>query len=447
MTMRLRFLAWRDLAAHYGTVFKAAWGQRKAMALPTLRPDEAEFQAAALALQVKPVSPLGRGLAWILMAMVAIAVAWSILGKLDIIVSAAGRIISTDRTKLISSPELGVVRAIRVREGQVVRAGDPLIELDTRQSDAERDRAGIDASASLLQAARARALLQALNAASAPRLGALPEVSPDARADAQRQLDDQWRDYVARRDRLQRELERIDANLSIAAQRARDFEVLAREGDIALHVWTEKEQARLDLDGQARATRAQIDALLAEARKAAQEELTESTRRLQAARQEGLRAQVRSELLVLRAPVDGTVQQLNVHTLGAAVPAAQGLMEIVPAQGPLELELQLENRDVGFVRLGQRAAVKVDAFPYTKYGTVEAEVVRVSRDAIRDEKRGWLYSVHVRLEKPTILIDEGPKALEPGMTAIVDIRTGERRVIEYVLSPLVEHVKESARER
>jgi hemolysin D len=209
----------------------------------------------------------------------------------------------------------------------------------------------------------------------------------------------------------------------------------------------EKEQARLDLEGQIADLRHQKTALTAELRKSAQDQRTEATRLAAAAQQEVRKGRVRGDLLKLTAPVDGTVQQLAVHTVGGVVSPAQPLMQIVPKQTRVEMEAFIENRDVGFVKEGQTAQVKIDAFEYTKYGTLEATIAHVSRDAIQDEKRGPIYAVRLVLTRPVLLVQGQAQPITAGMSGSVEIKTGSRRLIEYVLSPLVQHVRESLHER
>ena len=177
------------------------------------------------------------------------------------------------------------------------------------------------------------------------------------------------------------------------------------------------------------------------------DQIAEARRIASASAQEARRAASTSRLLTLRAPVDGTVQQLAVHTLGGVVPAAQPIMQIVPSQGPLEVEAFIENKDKGFVRPGQSAAVKVDTFEYTKYGTLPGKVTHVSQDAIPDEKRGLIYAVKVLLDETTLDVQGVPTPITPGMAVSVEIKTGDRRVIEYVMSPLIRHTREAMRER
>jgi hemolysin D len=442
-----RARAWRSLWRRYGEVFSHAWSQRDALAQPDLKEHEAEFLPAALALQARPVSPAGRWVARILMLLVAATLAWSILGQIDIIVDAQGRVIPSSRTKSIAAMEVGVVRAIDVEEGQAVKAGQQLLELDARASESDREKAIGDQQSAVLQIARSRALVQAINNDTPPHLAELPGLPASMRLDAERHLDGQWRDYVAKRDRLEQDIARYAEALPLAAQRARDYAALARDHDVSEHAWTEKEQARIDLEGQLREARAEQASLKAEMRKSAQDALDEAQKLNGDAAEDARRAGIHSELLTLRSPIDGTVQQLDVHTVGSAVPVAQPLMQIVPKDGPVEVEAMLENRDIGFVHEGQVAEVKLDAFSYTKYGTLAGRVVHVSRDAIKDEKRGWLYSVKIALDNPALDVDGQSVRISPGMTVAADIRTGQRRVIEYVLSPLMEHTKESLRER
>ena len=447
MSFRYQLEAWREFGQRYRDTWQHFWQRRHEMTLPRFETHEAEFLPDALSLQAMPVSPVGRWVGRVLMVLVGVLFLWSALGEIDIIVNAQGRIIPSERTKTIAAVEVASVRALHVREGQAVKAGDLLIELDARASDAEHDKAQGDRETALLAAARSRALLAAIDGGRSPSLLLVHEVSPSRRREAERHLADQWQDFSARRERLDSEIRRYGQALLLATQRARDYAELAKSNDVSQHAWLEREQQRIDLEGQLNEARHQKAMLVAETRKVAQDALNEALRVMTAAGQDAKRAAVHGELLKLTSPVAGTVQQLTAHTIGAAVPAAQSLMQIVPQQSAVEIEALLENKDVGFVREGQSAAVKVDAFEYTKYGTVPAKVTHVSRDAVQDEKRGLVYSVKVVLDQSTMHVDGKEVPLTPGMTTHVDIKTGTRRIIEYFLSPLIQHGRESLRER
>lgn len=439
--------AYVGLLRHYRKIFQHYWRKRKEMDGGIFNEDEAEFLPAALSLQEKPVSPTSRLTAKILILLVAVLIAWSILGRMDIIVNATGEIIPSGRTKTIASIDVASVKALHVVEGQRVQKGEVLIELDTSAPDAERDKALTSVMEATLQAARSRAMITAVDSRKRPILTPIAGVPSKKMHEAQRHLDGQFQDFMAKLQRFDGAISHYAQALPLATQRAADYKDLAKEHDVSLHAYLEKEQARIDLHGQLVEAKDQRTALIAETRRVAFDALAEGEKIVGAARQDALRAGSHSNLLKLVAPVEGTVQQLTVHTIGGVVPAAQPLMLIVPQENHLEVEAFLENKDVGFVEDGQIAAVKVDAFEYTKYGTVPAKVVHVSRDAIKDEKKGLIYSIRVALDASIIPVNSQEMALSPGMSVRVEVKTGSRRVIEYVLSPLLQHKRESFNER
>ncbi|MCP5199488.1 MAG: HlyD family type I secretion periplasmic adaptor subunit [Gammaproteobacteria bacterium] len=176
-------------------------------------------------------------------------------------------------------------------------------------------------------------------------------------------------------------------------------------------------------------------------------ELADVESRLESYAEEIAKAERRVALQRLTAPVAGTVQQLAVHTVGGVVTEAQPVMLIVPDDAPIEVEAMVENKDIGFVREGQEAAVKVETFNFTKYGYLTGRVRKVSRDAVADPEHGLHYLAHVALDSTTMRIDGHAVALEPGMAVSVEVKMGKRRVIEFLLSPLLRYRQESWRER
>lgn len=149
----------------------------------------------------------------------------------------------------------------------------------------------------------------------------------------------------------------------------------------------------------------------------------------------------------LTASDDGVIQQIQVHTLGGVVKPADPLMVIVPKGEELIVEASVLNRDAGFVRKGQSVQVKLEAYPFTRYGVVVGRLEQISRDAVDDEKQGAVYPARIKLSQPWISIAGKRILLEPGLAATAEIRTGDRRIIEYLLSPLARRVKEAGREQ
>ncbi len=159
------------------------------------------------------------------------------------------------------------------------------------------------------------------------------------------------------------------------------------------------------------------------------------------------KADQRERLTQLTAPVDGVIQQLAIHSVGGVVTSAQPLMIVVPEQAEVTAEISIANQDIGFVNAGQLAEVKLETFPYTRYGTVYATVKLVTADAVTDEKRGSYYPAVLTLSRNTMAVDGKRVPLSPGMNITAEIKTGQRRVIEFLLSPVQRAGSESLRER
>lgn len=149
----------------------------------------------------------------------------------------------------------------------------------------------------------------------------------------------------------------------------------------------------------------------------------------------------------LVSPVNGTVQAIAVSTIGAVVTPAQAVITIVPEGTNLIIEAALPNKDIGFVHVGQTAAIKFDTFSFQKYGTVRGEIIQVSPDAIADEQRGLVYKIKVSLSKDSINVEGEDVLISPGMEGTVEVVTGRRRVIEFFLEPIVEHFDEGLKVR
>jgi hemolysin D len=470
-----RLQAFADLFKRYGSAFRNAWQHRAHMQPAARLPHEAQFLPAALSLQETPVSPAPRVAMWMLIGFALLAVLWASLGHIDVVATAKGKVVPNDRIKTIQPFGTASVKAIHVSDGQQVKAGDVLIELDATTAQADEDRVQGDLGVARLEVARAQAMLTVLGGGRSVDLKRPNGIDDTQFAEAQRLLASQMAEVAARQNRIEAEtakreaqlrsmqelVHKLELTLPIAKQRAQDFKNLAAQNSVSKHEYLEREQARIEqeadlanlrsrlreIEAGLREARGQRAELLAETRRVSLDSITNGQQKIAALEQDLLKAGSRGKLMQLRSPVDGTVQQLMAHTIGGVVTPAQPVMVIVPRDNPLEVEAFLENKDIGFVKPNQDAEVKIETFQYTKYGTIHAKVTSVSHDAINDEKRGLIYSARVKMDKASINVDGTTVALSPGMAVSVEIKTGKRRVIEYFLSPLMRHTSESLRER
>jgi hemolysin D len=457
--------------------------------------DHLAFLPAALEIVERPASPLGRATAYTIIGLFCIALAWACLGQVDIVASAKGKIIPSGRTKVIQPFETGVVRAIHVRDGQAVKAGETLIELDPTINEAELKHYQNDLVAVQLDVTRLRAQLAEGDPLEnfKPPAGAPSELVAQQRGFLRDQVaEQQARLAVLDRQRDQKQAEsetieatvgKLEASLPVMQERldirktlyehttgskANYLELLQtfveeqHELEVQKHHYNEATAAIAAIDGQ----RTQA---IEEYRRTRYGELVEAERKAKGLSEDLVRAQHRTALQVLAAPVDGTVQQLAVHTIGGVVTPAQQLLVVVPSDSHLEIEAMVLNRDVGFVHAGQPAAIKVDAFNFNRYGLIDGKVVSVSPDAITREKpadskrdpnqsgaedetsepanQELVYAARVALDRTQMQIDDRLVNLDPGMAVTVEIKTGTRRIISYLLSPLLKYRQEALRER
>jgi hemolysin D len=262
-------------------------------------------------------------------------------------------------------------------------------------------------------------------------------------------------------DQTRENLRRLVATVPMETERAETYRKLFAHGAVTKMDFLQAEAQRIDrtqeLAGQ-RMKFMQDDAALAEAEKnysvflsefqqTKQAELSTTDTKVASLAQEVTKAGQKADLQRLTTPIDGVVQQLAVHTVGGVVTPAQELLIVVPQNHSLEVEAQIENKDVGFVKNGQIVEIKVETFPFTLYGIIPGKVLSVSDDAVSIEKVGLIYPTRVSMDRSTIEVQGRQVNLSPGMAVTVEIKTGQRRMIEYLLSPLLKSIKESIRER
>ena len=458
-----------ELLARYKAVLQTAWSMRGELAGPRRLADETAFLPAALSLQETPPHPAPRRLAWALCTLFLVALVWSIVGQVDIVAVAPGRIVVSDRTKTLQPLETSVVKRVLVKDGDTVQAGQVLVELDATNAAADGASVQEQLAAATSETRRTAAVLAAI------KTGQAPSLPKDSSARDAAQLQAEWQDITAKLAKLSAErarrqaeiatvketIAKLEATLPLAAQRETDFKRLTAEGFISDHARQDRTRERIEQERDLATQRARLieaQAALAESENARSAFLAETQRTLNDRQaqatikqaqmtQERSKTERRTRLTQLTAPVAGTVQQVAVHTEGGVVTEAQVLMVIVPKDAQVTAEVVVDNKDIGFVNAGQIAAIKLETFPFTRYGTVEAKVESVTADAVNDEKRGAIFPATLKLSRNSILVDGKPIHLSPGMNLSAEIKTGRRRVIEYLLSPVQTRLSESLGER
>jgi hemolysin D len=445
---------------------------------------ELHFLPAALEVIDTPAPPLPRVAALCMVGLLAAVLAWSVLGKLDVVSTAPGRIVPAGGSKVVQPLETGTVTAIRVRDGMVVHKGDVLVELEPTSTLADQARTQGELSAQQLEVARLRAV--ALGEGFRAPVASDPRATAIARREAMAEIEDRQakiqgldheiEQHRAALDEARAEIERLTTLLPLAEQRVKIFDGLQQRGFGTKIDLIEAQEKAADTKAQLEVQRRRVPELEAQIAAAQSAEVQARADAAKTSLSSLVEAQVKAGSLgedltkasdrlkdrTLVAPVDGTVQELAIHTIGGVVEPGQTLMRIAPLTGPVEVEARLSNKDVGFVRPGMRAEIKVETFPFTRYGLIEATVLSVSRDAVTEaakpqdpaapggaaaEGDDLHYLLRLRMARDTMNIDGKTAPLTPGMLVTAEVLTGRRRVIDFVLSPLSRATREAGRER
>ena len=434
---------------------------------------ETEFLPAVLEVTETPPSPVGRKLLWLLIALVSIGLAWAVFGQVDEVAVATGKVIPVGQVKVVQAEDKGVVKAIHVRDGQRVKQGELLLELDQTITAADMTRLKKEVAYYLLDVKRLQA----------EQSGSLfsPELSPELDA---KEVSFQLQLYNTRMNEYRAKLAAAQASvmqqesslLSGEAQvdKYRDLLVIARDQEARMETLLAQNAVALFQVLQYRSNRIQMESNLASqtaevarlqaALSQSRQQLVSVTaerdrdiatkmvedRKLLGANQEELKkAEEKNRLAQIVAPADGRIGQLSVYTVGGVVTAAQALMTVVPDDVRLEVEAWISNKDIGFVEVGQRAEIKVETFNFQKFGTFDAKVAEISPDAAKqsDKETELKYRVLLTLDRANVKMAEREGQLAPGMAVTAEIKIRQKRIIEFFLDPFRKHTSEALRER
>src|SRR5271165_1507388 len=440
-----------------------------------------EFQSPSAAIVTAPIPASARGVVWMITAMFASCVVAMGLIPIDRVVTATGKVISQAATLVVQPLETSIVRSIDVKEGQVVRAGDILARLDP--TFAAADVGALAAQVASLQAEVSR--LQAeVDGRPFTYTGTDPNLSLQAAIFAQRQAERTFRletyqqqinslaqtvarsladaaglqqrlDVAERVEKMRRELEQLQVGSKLSTLGALDNRLeIARNMQNAINT---ADTAKHDLQAKV----AERDSYDQSWRADVAEKLAESARKLSDAREQLSKAQLRRQLVELRADRDATVLTIAKVSVGSVLQPGEQFITLVPLDAPLEVEANISGRDDGYVHVGDQVAVKFDTFPYSQYGLAYGKVRLISADSFtaQDEQASHSGRVPVnsqdtqmfyrsRITLDDIKLHNTPAGFHiiPGMPVTADIKVGKRTVLQYLLGRVLPVTSEAMRE-
>ena len=473
------FSALRSFLSRYITVWRNVWAVRHQLEVPKRTADELAFLPAHLELTDTPVSAAPKWTARFIMIFTLLALLWSWFGKIDIVAAASGKTISGGRSKTIQPLETAVVKAVYVHDGQHVKQSERLVELEAIGTDSDVTQSEQALQAAQLSKLRYEAILNALESHTLPHIDTISAhslglIDTDIQA-AQLLAQNQYQAWATQDAQLQSVLRGHQAELqsakaqeqkliavgTIEQQKTTDYKQLKADNFISEHAFLEQQSKSISNQNDLKSTRSQIQQIQAAILQAEQNQIlnTQNLKRdtLDALRQaneqidqyhgQTEKAKQRQQLMTIQSPVNGTVQELSIYTIGGVVQAAQKMMVIAPDDNHMDIEVLVLNKDIGFVEPNQDAVIKIESFPYTRYGYLTGKVKSISHDAVSHEQLGLVYTAVISLDKYTLNVDGKTINLTAGMNVTAEIKTGKRRVLDYLLSPLQTKLDESFKER
>jgi len=432
---------------------------------------ETEFLPAALEVLETPPSPVGQIMLWTFFILITGILLWTLIGKVDEVAVAPGKLLPVGHVKVVQAEDKGVVKSIYVKDGQKVVQGEVLLEFDTILTAADVARIRKTVAYYSLESDR-------LTAEKEERLF-VPQKYPDLE---EKDIDFQVKlyqsrliEYNSKLSTAEFNIKQNEANLSsnqatyakyvslyeIASKKEKRIEQLVNENAIAMFTLFDHQEKRLELEHNIMTqtseiarlewallqSREAVRAVIAERNRDISTQLVDDRKQLQANMEELKKVEEKNRLSRIVAPIDGRISQLAIHTLGGIVTPAQELLQVVPEDAELQVEAWVANKDIGFIKPDQAAEVKIETFSFQKYGTIDATVVDISPDAVEDKEKGRVYRVLLRLDKNSFIVNDHYAALSPGMTATGEIKIRRKRIIEFFLDPFRQYQSEALRER
>ena len=419
-----------------------------------------EFKPLLIEIEDKPLNPLGRIILYLVLAIMAFGTAWLILAKVDVVVSAQGKVIPSGEIKILKPLESGVVSKIFVKESDRVKKGDILIQIDPTVTDAslsskQDDLAVINSDIALLYALinesnLSKDEINKLNSSQLNLYNSQRQILASTYESNKAKLNSAKLDIKANESEANRLSLLLNKEEEAKARLQKVLDLIAKKEyeEVSKNIINLKEQKDIALY-RLKESNKKLEEIIEENEKAIKtikSSWIETSLSKEKEKRE-LSAQINAILFSnktqqIKSPVDGFVGKLLIHTEGGVVSPNDNLISIVPSDAPLIIKANVLNKDIGFLKLGQEVAIKIDTFSFQKYGLLHGNIIEISKDAIEDEKLGLIYEIKIKPNSLDIKVEGEIKRLEIGMSVIAEVKTGKRRVIELFIYPIIKYMDE-----
>lgn len=407
--------------------------------------DYHDFKPILAEIEERPVNPLGTIFLWTIISLMVLVVLGLIFLKIDVVVSARGKIIPLGDVKIVQPLETGVIIKIHVKEGDYVKKGAVLLEIDPSIDQADLEGKERNLNYSQLSMARINAVL------------ASKEFNPRGKERSDEVMKAQKAHFQAQSSAvksLKEEISTMNQVLVMMEEDEKKLKSLVEIGAIADNRYRDRIKERMNLQRERDSKVGQLEQL----RERLLAEYSTNVQGSNTLRAEVNSLRFRQEKRFIIAPTDGYIYLLPVKTIGGVVTTAQPVVGLVPENTPLEVSATVLNKDIGYIKEGLRCVIKIDTYDFQKYGTIEGEILVINpysieerseeKEKIKEEMNSGGYPVRVKMLAETLETKTGDTyRVKPGMTVTAEINVGKRRVIEFFLFPIIRYLDEGLKVR
>lgn len=425
--------------------------------------DSYEFKPLLSEIEASPVSPLGRFTFWTIISLIFITSLWLFLGKVDIVINARGIVIPDGEAKIIQPLDTGVVKKISVKEGEFVKKGTLLIEIDSSTTDAQLKTISKNLEQTKIEKERLKAI------------GTDKKFTVKNNKDIQEEIDIQQKLYNENLTFLnssinvkQQEIKQINQQINSANAQKRDYQFQLKNAEdkekrlenvIDIIAYSQYQDAKDKTNSlkesvnksqseiirlQARKSQIQNEIIQLKADFKVQNLTTLSNMQKQINELQSNKEQIEfsNKNQKIIAPCDGYIDKLMIHTIGGIVTPAQEIIALTPVETPLIIKAKVLNKDIGFIKSGMPVSIKIDTYDFQKYGILHGKVKSIAQNSIEDERLGPIYEIYIIPEEDTFLIDGKEQKISAGMTLNAEIDINKRRIIDFFIYPLIKYIDE-----
>lgn len=419
-----------------------------------------EFHPLNVEIEDRPINPLGRAILWIIISIITFGILWLFFAKIDVVVSARGQVIPTGEIKILQPIETGVISSINIKEGDYIKKGQVLMQIDPSVTETSLDVKEKDFLIFDFQIKRIEALLSnkplildstSFEVKEQEKLYQIQKSSYEegiARYDMKLfQVQAQYQSSLSEKSRLKMLLDKnsqraknLETVLDIIAKK--DYEELQKE------ILNLKEQINMasykveEANKKIIETKEEKNSFISQFKDTKYQELQTIQKEARNLQSEINAIKFQNQKQSIVSPTDGYVAKLMINTIGGVVTPAEKLISIVPKDSPLIVKVNVLNQDIGFIKKDMNSKIKIDTFSFQKYGFFEGKIINVGNFSIDDEKLGPVYEVKIEPNGKTLNVEGKERYLEAGMSVTAEIKVGKRRVIEFFIYPIIQYLDE-----